>query len=312
MLRGDARTERRMVALFRNAAVLTGTIALLIGGVTAGRAAVDTSDYADVTILPVDHSGGPATVDWRTSGAVTPVKNQGPCDASWAFGATGLVEAFHAIQSQQLRSLSEQQLLDCNPFGAGCGGGSPVAALRTLIAAGGLVSEAAYPYTAVQGTCHFHGTGIVATLPGAGRVPPGDEASLETYVATRGPVLALIDAGHASFEGYSGGVYEEPACSTTQPTQAVLIVGYGSMQGHDYWIVKNSWGVSWGMQGYILMSRNRNNNCGIASFALVASNDPLRAPIPAPMFTSAAATGLVALLSVVGVVGLRRRGTRPL
>jgi len=252
---------------------------LIIGGLLAGAvfsagAAVLTTDYDRVTELPA-LAGGPTSQDWRALGAVTPVKNEGTCDASWAFAATGLVESDNFIRTGTLRSLSEQELLDCTGSQSACGGGSPIDALRTLIAKGGLTSEAAYPYTARAGVCKP--STPVSTIPGAGRVPPGDEQSLQAYVG-QGPVLALIDASRPSFAGYTGGVYSDPTCRSDNPTRAVLIVGYGTMGTQDYWIVKNSLGASWGASGYIFMSRNNDNNCGIASFALAVSDDRLPAP----------------------------------
>jgi C1A family cysteine protease len=282
---------------------------LVIGGLLAGAAfsagaVVFTTDYDRVTVLPALASG-PAAQDWRAHGAVTPVKNEGGCDASWAFAVTGLVESNSFIRTGTLKSLSEQELLDCTGSGSGCGGGSPIDAMRRLIAMGGLTTEAAYPYTAAAGICMA--SSAVATIAGAGRVPPGDEASLKGYVA-QGPVMALIDASHPSFNSYAGGVYGEQACRTDSPTLAVLIVGYGTINGQDYWIVKNSFGASWGANGYIFMSRNNNNNCGIASFALAVSNDPLPSPIVAAIPTlSAWALGFLLLgFAILSVLTLRR------
>lgn len=285
---------------------------LVIGGLLAGAAfsagaVVFTTDYERLTVLPVLTSGG-GSVDWREKGVVTPVKNEGQCDASWAFAVTGLVEGNHAIRAGTLISLSEQELVDCTHSGSGCGGGSPIAALRTVIAKGGLTNEASYPYTARAGMCRS--SPAVVTIPGAGWVPPGDEVSLLGYL-DQGPVLALIDASQFSFASYSGGVYSEPACRTDHPTQAVLIVGSGSMGGQDYWIVKNSFGTSWGERGYILMSRNNNNNCGIASFALAISDDPLPPPepsaIPAIPILSGWALGLLVLgFAALGFLTLRK------
>ena len=245
---------------------------LLAGAAASAGAVVSTADYDLVTVLPAQ-STSPAAVDWRLQGVVTAVKDEGQCDASWAFAATGLVESDSAIRTGTLKNLSEQQLLDCTGGGSGCGGGSPIAGLRTVIAKGGLATGAAYPYTAVAGTCKA--TVPVATIPGAGRVPPGDEASLEYYVS-QGPVLALIDASRQSFQLYTSGIYADPDCGKDSPTQAVLIVGYGTTPlDHDYWIVKNSWGTSWGNAGYVWIARNNDNQCGIASYALAVSDDTL-------------------------------------
>lgn len=275
-----------------------GVALLLLASGSRADAAIDVSDFAGVTVLPVDHSN-PPPIDWRSKGVVTPVKDQGQCDSSWAFGITGLVEGYHAIVQGTLMSLSEQQLLDCDAFGAACAGGRPVESLRRMIAQGGLETASAYPYTAVQGSCTFNPAFVVATIPGAGRIPPGDELSLQAYVKNNGPVLALIDADHASFALYTSGIYYNPHCSSWNPTQAVLVVGYGSDQGNDYWIVKNSWGTLWGQSGYIRMSRNRNNNCGIASFALTVADFPIRSAIvtPAPMLAPWALAALVVALT---------------
>ncbi len=273
---------------------------LLVGATFSANAAVSTTDFDRLTVLPALTSGL-ASQDWRSHGAVTPVKNEGLCDASWTFAVTGLVEGDHSIRTSMLRSLSEQELLDCTGSGSGCGGGSPIDALRTVIARGGLATESSYPYTATAGVCRA--STAVATITGAGRVPPGDEVSLKAYVS-QGPVLALIDGSLPSFDGYSTGVYSDAACSANNPTRAVLIVGYGTLGSEDYWIVKNSYGASWGSAGYILMSRNNNNNCGIASFALAVSGDPLP-PVIIPTLPTLSAWALGLLLLGFAVFGLR-------
>lgn len=276
---------------------------ILVAAAFDADAVVFTADYDRVTVLPA-LTGNPSDQDWRAHGGVTPVKNEGACDASWAFASTGLVEGDHFIRTGTLRSLSEQELLDCTGSGSRCSGGSPIGALRALIDRGGLTTEAAYPYTAVAGSCKA--STPVATIPGAGRVPPGDEVSLQNYVA-RGPVLALIDESFA-VDNYHGGIFTGP-CSANNPTQAVLIVGYATSGGVDYWIVKNSRGASWGASGYIFMVRHQNI-CGIANFALAVSNDPLPRPariaIPTPTL-SASAMGLVVLgVALLAFLTLRR------
>jgi len=278
--------------------------ALLAAAAVNAGAVVFITDFDRLTVLPA-LTGNPPDQDWRAKGAVTPVKNEGLCDASWAFAVTALVEGDHFIRAGTLFSLSEQELLDCTGLGSGCSGGSPIAALRTVIAKGGLAAAAAYPYTARKGTCKA--STAVATIPGAGRVPPGDEVSLQNYVA-QGPVLALIDGEEPAFASYHGGIFTGP-CGTN-PTRAVLIVGYATTTGGDYWIVKNSLGTSWGAQGYIYMVRHQNI-CGIANFALAVSDDPLPVPIPSGIPTpalSAWAVGFLLLgVAAVGFVALRRR-----
>jgi hypothetical protein len=275
---------------------------LLVGAAVSADAVVFTTDYDRLKVLPA-LTGNPGDQDWRSKGAVTPVKNEGSCDASWAFAVTGLVEGDHQIRGGQLFSLSEQELLDCTGSGSGCGGGSPIAALRTVIAKGGLARTVSYPYTAREGACKAFTP--LATIPGAGRVPPGDEVSLQNYVS-QGPVLALVNAS-AAFNAYHGGIFNGP-CNANNPTQAVLIVGYTS-GGGGYWIVKNSLGASWGAQGYIYMARNKNL-CGIANFAIAVSNDPLPPPIvnatPTPTLRAWALGILLLGVAALGFAGLRK------
>lgn len=279
-------------------------VAVLLAGAAFGaRATVFTTDYDRLTVLPA-LAGNGGDVDWRSKGAVTPVKNEGSCDASWAFAVTGMVEANHVIHGGQLFALSEQELLDCTGSQSGCSGGSPIAALRTVIAKGGLAKTSSYPYTARQGVCKA--VTPVATIPGAGRVPPGDELSLQNYVA-RGPVLALVNAS-AAFDNYKGGIFSGP-CSANDPMQAVLIVGY-TTGGGGYWIVKNSRGTSWGAQGYIYMARAKDL-CGIADYAIAVSNDPLPPPVQAgaiatPTLTALASVMLLLGVAAVGFAALRR------
>ena len=209
--------------------------------------------------------GLPSSVDWRQSGAVTPVKNQGQCGSCWAFSTTGVLEGAWKIAKGSLVSLSEQQLVDCDYTNYGCNGGWPVDALAWLKGRGSY-TEASYPYTAVKGTCK---TATIGAYVGTyAQLPKGSESSLQTATANVGPVSVCIDASGSSFQLYKSGVYDPTTCSSTNLDHAVLVVGYGNESGKDYWLVKNSWGTGWGEQGYIKMVRNANNKCGIATAAV--------------------------------------------
>jgi len=208
-------------------------------------------------------------INWAVKGAVTPIKNQGQCGSCWAFSTTGSVEALNFIYTGNLNSLSEQNLMDCSTsYGNnGCNGGSMDLAFKYIIANNGIDLEADYPYQAAQGSCRFQAQWTGASIKAYSDVQSGNEGAL-TSAANNQPVSVAIDASHQSFQLYQNGIYYEPACSTTSLDHGVLVIGYGSDNG-DYYIVKNSWGTGWGMSGYIWMSRNQGNNCGIATAASV-------------------------------------------
>jgi len=211
------------------------------------------------------------SVDWRTKGVVTGVKDQGQCGSCWAFSTTGSVEGAWAIKNgaSKLVSVSEQQLVDCSgSYGNyGCDGGLMDNAFQYIISNKGIDTEKNYPYTAQDGNCQFQASDVASTLSSFTDVTSGSETDLTSAINTQGPISVAIDAGHSSFQLYSGGVYYESSCSSSQLDHGVLAVGYGTDSGSDYYIVKNSWGSDWGSNGYILMSRNRDNNCGIATAA---------------------------------------------
>ncbi|KAI4803896.1 hypothetical protein KUCAC02_025543 [Chaenocephalus aceratus] len=211
----------------------------------------------------------PNSVDWRVKGYVTEVKDQMDCGSCWAFSATGSLEGQHFRKTGKLVSLSEQQLVDCSgDYGnSGCNGGLAKHAFNYIEANGGIETENSYPYRAMDGECRHNPALSAATCTGYIRVNQGDEVALKDAVATMGPVSVSIDVSHASFKLYHSGLYDEPKCSSSKLGHAVLAVGYGSDNGHDYWLVKNSWGIGWGDQGYIKMSRNKHNQCGIATQA---------------------------------------------
>lgn len=213
-------------------------------------------------------ASAPASVDWRASGAVTPVKNQGRCGSCWAFSTVAVVEGIYQIRTGKLVSLSEQELVDCDTLDDGCDGGISYRALRWIASNGGITTEADYPYTGTTDACNRAKLSHNAvSIAGLQRVATRSEASLANAVAGQ-PVAVSIEAGGDNFQHYKKGVYNGP-CGTNL-NHGVTVVGYGqeAAGGDRYWIVKNSWGQGWGDDGYIRMKKDVAGKpeglCGIA------------------------------------------------
>jgi cathepsin L len=209
----------------------------------------------------------PNSVDWRSKGMVTGVKNQGQCGSCYSFSATGAHEGQWMKAKGSLPSLSEQQCVDCSGrYGNyGCRGGWYQNCWKYIRDAGGVEGESSYRYTARQGRCAFNRGSVVATCTGYHDTQPGSESDLTNALSSVGPVSVAIDASASTFRSYRSGVHYSRSCSSYRLNHAVLAVGYGSEGNQDYFLVKNSWGTRWGAGGYIKMARNRGNNCGIAT-----------------------------------------------
>jgi len=215
----------------------------------------------------------PDAVNWIALGGVTPVKNQGACGSCWAFSTTGAVEGAKFVKTGELVSLSEQNLVDCDHQDLGCSGGLMDDAFKFDEKNGGLCSEADYPYLAKQGECNPM---QCEDVPGSEvtnfyDVPAGNVKSLLSAIAMQ-PISVAIQADQFAFQFYKGGVLTGDGCGS-QLDHGVLAVGYGSdlETNEPYFMVKNSWGESWGENGYIRLSRNAPGDYGMCGILKMAS-----------------------------------------
>ena len=211
------------------------------------------------------------SIDWREKGIVNPVKDQGSCGSCWAFSAIQAQESQWAKTTGTLYVLSESNLVDCVTTCYGCDGGLMTLAYDYVIENqnGQFMKDEDYPYTPSQGTCKFDQKKAVTKIIKYIEIVEGSEEDLADKVSNYGVCSIAIDASHFSFQLYSSGIYNEKSCSSTDLDHGVGCVGYGSQDGKNFWIVRNSWGTGWGEKGYIRMIKDKNNQCGEASMACV-------------------------------------------
>ncbi|UPR03754.1 papain cysteine protease [Chloropicon primus] len=243
----------------------------------------------------------PESQDWREKGVVSPVKNQGHCGSCWSFSTTGALEAAYALEFGSILSLSEQQLVDCAQAfdNHGCSGGLPSHAFEYIRYNGGLDLEAAYPYEGRNGTeCHYKPDAAAVFVKDVVNITEGDEKMLQHAVGNIKPVSIAFEVV-SDFRFYKNGTYTSNECrrSATTVNHAVLAVGYHK---DHYWIIKNSWGAQWGMDGYFRMGPIGRNMCGIAtcsSFPILEDphapkNDGGAAVVVSTSFTDASSSGV--------------------
>lgn len=212
----------------------------------------------------IDIDSIPDSIDWRKLNAVTAVKNQGECGSCWSFSATGAIEGAYGIATGNLYNFSEQELVDCVERN-GCNGGLMEDAFEYVI-----MHDLCYyneiPYNAKYERCSKDACQDGIRLKGCVSVPSGNETALKLAVS-RGPVSVAIEADTSVFQLYTSGIITSDRCGTNL-NHGVLVVGYGEESGEKYWIVKNSWGVDWGEDGYVRIARHDDDTttgtCGIA------------------------------------------------
>jgi|Transcript_19983 cathepsin L len=217
----------------------------------------------------------PDYTNWVQMGGVTPVKNQGSCGSCWAFSTTGALEGAKFIKTGELVSLSEQNLLDCDHADMGCNGGLMDNAFKFDEKSGGLCSETDYPYEARQGkVCKTDCTDVPGSIVKTFiDVPPGDEKALLSAIAMQ-PISIAIEASGFVFQFYKTGVITDDSCGrNANIDHGVLAVGYGTdlETQSPYFLVKNSWGDTWGSDGYVKLGRGSKNQFGVCAILKMAS-----------------------------------------
>uniref|UniRef100_A0A9I9D9N7 Ervatamin-B-like n=1 Tax=Cucumis melo TaxID=3656 RepID=A0A9I9D9N7_CUCME len=210
----------------------------------------------------------PSSIDWRKKGAVNAIKNQGGCGSCWAFAAVAAVESIHQIKTNELVSLSEQEVVDCDYRDGGCRGGHYNSAFEFIMENGGITIEDNYPYYEGDGYCRRRrGYNERVRIDGYENVPRNNEYALMKAVAHQ-PIAVAIASEILKFDNYLQGMFTEQDFCGFNIDHTVVVVGYGTDEDGDYWIIRNQYGTQWGMNGYMKMQRGARNPEGVCGMAM--------------------------------------------
>ena len=206
------------------------------------------------------------SLDWRAKGMVSPIKNQGQCGSCWAFSTTGFMESQLLMKGQTANTFSEQQLVDCDTtYGDnGCNGGLQQNAFN-YITDHGIMGDAGYRYEGYRGYCAYKKAEAKTSVKNIKCHENAAVADIKQYLNETGPMAIALDA--TDFQYYDSGILE---CYNSNLDHAVLLVGYGTENGEDFWIVKNSWGQNWGEEGFVRVSQKASSNCAIGVYLVSA------------------------------------------
>ena len=224
-------------------------------------------------------NAAPASWDWRDKGYVSAVKDQGSCGSCWAFATVANLEGLYYKGKGKMVTMSEQMLVDCDTYDSACNGGLMEYAFTWLQENGGIMTDTDYPYKGSKKTCSSVASKYVdMTITGYTKLgsssstwSPVDEDEIKEFLYETGPLAVALNAN--PLQTYSSGILDKTSsqCSSSGINHAVTMVGYGTdtSSSKDYWIVKNSWGKSWGESGYFRIRRG-NGTCGINCYITTA------------------------------------------